>query len=575
LPPDFRRQHITGESFVSKEMTYKIRRGKAGGPRRAQWQRRPSMERLHRVQLTYQFRCVLGTRRPTPAMMHQTHTLDAAPPEGYLNRPSARIESDAPEIEQLAEGLVSEETGLRQEVRALFEHVTGLALEDSSGPTTALGCLRQGSGDSGGKSRLLIALCRNRQIPARLLSGLILADEGEQQLHFWMEAWVEGRWLPMCPTYGLFDTRQFPEKYLVLQLGDEDLFRSRGLRLRAQFFVRDLLNAPGPEAGAVPLRARSIWRRMTLGNLRLEDQEWVKFALLLPVGALLVCFYRTFIGITTFGTFGPALLGLVSRDLPTLPWALAAFVAIMLVGWVVRRILDRFHLLMVPRIAALLTILVILLIWSIILFAPSAVVTGNYIALLPLIILTHMVERFWTVETEDSTLASFRTLIGTVVVAVSISLVVNFEVLVNSAAHLFKLSSPLPTDVVRTTLFRYPEILGLVLAAQLLLGRYTGYRLTELFRFRDLLLEEEPFSDASQKRERAPRFSEASLNDNRSGGEHEPADQVLAFECQGRAGNEPAQHRVHPGPEPAEVFPPGGRQEDDARPVPGDRRSDA
>jgi hypothetical protein len=36
-------------------------------------------------------------------------------------------------------------------------------------------------------------------------------------------------------------------------------------------------------------------------------------------------------------------------------------------------------------------------------------------------------------------------------------------------------------------LFRYPETLGLVMAAQLLLGRYTGYRLSELFRFRDFL----------------------------------------------------------------------------------------
>ena len=36
-------------------------------------------------------------------------------------------------------------------------------------------------------------------------------------------------------------------------------------------------------------------------------------------------------------------------------------------------------------------------------------------------------------------------------------------------------------------LFCYPETLGLVMAGQLLIGRYTGYRLTELFRFRDFL----------------------------------------------------------------------------------------
>ena len=36
-------------------------------------------------------------------------------------------------------------------------------------------------------------------------------------------------------------------------------------------------------------------------------------------------------------------------------------------------------------------------------------------------------------------------------------------------------------------LFCYPETLGLIMAAQLLIGRYTGYRLLELVRFRDFL----------------------------------------------------------------------------------------
>ena len=36
---------------------------------------------------------------------------------------------------------------------------------------------------------------------------------------------------------------------------------------------------------------------------------WVRlFLLLLPIGALIVSVFRTVIGITTFGTFGPALL---------------------------------------------------------------------------------------------------------------------------------------------------------------------------------------------------------------------------------------------------------------------------
>ncbi len=85
-----------------------------------------------------------------------------------------------------------------------------------------------------------------------------------------------------------------------------------------------------------------------------------------------------------------------------------------------------------------------------------------------MIILCGMVERFWTLETEDSTSASFRTLFQTMLISTVIALVLSRTAI---AQHMF----------------RFPETLGLIMAAQLLIGRYTGYRLMELFRFRDFL----------------------------------------------------------------------------------------
>jgi len=42
-------------------------------------------------------------------------------------------------------------------------------------------------------------------------------------------------------------------------------------------------------------------------------------------------------------------------------------------------------------------------------------------------------------------------------------------------------------SVLRHMVFVFPELLLIVLAANLLLGRYTGYRLTEVWRFRSVL----------------------------------------------------------------------------------------
>ena len=51
-----------------------------------------------------------------------------------------------------------------------------------------------------------------------------------------------------------------------------------------------------------------------------------------------------------------------------------------------------------------------------------------------MVILTGMIERFWTLETEDGTTSSFRTLLTTMLIAATIALVLSFHALVN---HLF------------------------------------------------------------------------------------------------------------------------------------------
>ena len=117
----------------------------------------------------------------------------------------------------------------------------------------------------------------------------------------------------------------------------------------------------------------------------------------------------------------------------------------------------------------MLSLVVIMLIGLVAVASHYQVTVTRYVSLFPVIILTGMMERFWTLEEEDGARSSFRTLIGTLVIAAAVALVV-------SAAW------------VSTTLAQYPEALGLVMAGQLVLGRYTGYRIAELHRFRDFVI---------------------------------------------------------------------------------------
>jgi hypothetical protein len=529
-PPDVRRQHISDEQmYSSKDLRDPVRTRKTGsGQRNFTWRRQSGMGAGPQpFQLEYSFLCSL--QRPTPAMERQTARVDVPPGLGQFLKPAARIQTGDARIAQLAMAKTVDCPTPLDKVRGLFEYVASLESRPGPSSQTAVAALK--GGNDSGKSRLLVALCRKCGLPARLLGGLVLAEGVNLKVHRWAEAWVDNRWLPMCPTHGHFGERSFPENYLVLRVGDGPVVSGRGARVQYTYTIQNTFGGLAPGASEATSSLTKFWRRLSLFNLRPAEQHVVKFLLLLPLAALIVSFVRTVIGIPTFGTFSPALIGLMFVDLKSLQWGMPIFVGTVLVGWGIRRLLDRYNLLQVPRVGAMLTLIVVFLIVLIVTASRLGIQTTQYVALFPLVILTHLVERFWTIESEDGTAASFRTLLGTLAVAVTISVV-------------------LAPEAVRNWMFRYPETLGIVLAAQLLLGRYTGYRLTELYRFQDLITEEA------------------------SSGEPDELVATMATPAGvGSAGDEPAEHAVHSGSQSTQVFPAGGLQEPDARLVPRDRRS--
>ncbi len=465
LPLDFRKQHILIEGNQSKELMPRPGRGKGAGDELV-WQRAGVGGALpFRASVTC--RCLLSMRRPTAQMERLTEVEDTPPQPGAFLQPTSRIERDDPEIHQLARRIAEETNSERPSdlVRAFFDHVRDLDNEPFLGDKSAVECLRDGSGDSGAKSRLLAALCRNRRIPARVLGGLILSSEKEPRLHHWVEACVDNAWLPACPIGKHYGPLNWPKNYLILQLDDEPLVRSRE-PVQFGFTVQDLRRTREEDLPATA--GPKLWQRLSFHGLKPAEQHLVRFLLLLPLAALIVTVFRAVIGVPTFGTFSPALIGLAFLDLRALPVGLPVFVMLILVGWGMRHLLDRFHLLQVPRASAMLTLIVMLLLGLVAVSSQLGLGTTHYFSLFPLVILTHLVERFWTIEAEDGSVSSFRTLLGTLIVAVTVSVCL-------SPAFL------------SSFLFRYPETLCVVLALLLLLGRYTGYRLSELYRFGDLI----------------------------------------------------------------------------------------
>lgn len=466
-PPEFGHQHVFQEACHSKELIAKLPAPRNPDRHSVVWTKKGGPgEGLFRAH--YEFHCKIDIHRPTQTMLRGAASHYAPPgPNEYLELPP-RSASDGLALANKAMEITQGKDRPGDQALSLYHFVEQEIADEPSldGSTqSGLDCLKNGAGDAGGKSRLLLLLLRAKGISARLLSGLVLTKSLHEQLaHYWVEAWIDGQWLAYCPFYHHFE--HVPSSYFVLGFGDGPVVRGKHVdSLRYKFLVErsDL----GEEAPQSHTWIRKMFMRLSLYMLPPAEQRLVEFLLLLPLAALIVCFYRNVIGLASFGTFAPALIGLAFRDLHSMPGMLV-FVSILLVGWVMRRSLNAFHLLQVPRTAVLLTLVVMVLIGAIVAANVGELPATRFVALFPMVILTGMIERFWTLENEDSAASSFKTLLSTLFIAASIAVIVGLRAVV---IHLF----------------RYPETLGLLMAIQLILGRYTGYRLMELYRFRDFL----------------------------------------------------------------------------------------
>src|SRR5262249_34465893 len=221
-PLDLSHQHLLRETARCDELQQKP------------FERRPDRRELAWSQMPgvapgpfrIRYECFCTVQPETVSVKDRTHHLYAAPKPGEYVASEPGLDSDHAEVAALARQLTDGLERPQDQVEALFQHVdrqVGSEPTVGGSATSALEWLRHDGGDSAGKSRLLAALCRNRGVPARLVTGLTLAREDEQNIHTWVEAWVRGHWLPMDPFHHHFG--RIPKTFLVFAVGDTKLVR--------------------------------------------------------------------------------------------------------------------------------------------------------------------------------------------------------------------------------------------------------------------------------------------------------------------------------------------------------------
>jgi len=303
-------------------------------------------------------------------------------------------------------------------------------------------------------------------VPARIAHGVQLSEfQRDLPVIHWLQVLHGDLWRSYDPVTG---KAEVPDDYYLIWHGGKSLIRMRGgEQLQATLSV--VLNKMAVPYG-ISLQSKGVTpalHRFSLFSLPVDKQATYHIILLIPIGALLLVFLRNVIGIKTFGTFMPVLIALAFRETQLL-WGLILFSLVIAFGLTVRFYLDRLKLLLVPRLASVLIVVILLMTAITIISSDLGLERGLSIALFPMVIMTMTIERMSIVWEERGMKEAMQQGLGSLAVAALAYMVMTNQLI----SHLVVV---------------FPELLLVVLAFCLLLGRYSGYRLLELIRFRDLL----------------------------------------------------------------------------------------
>lgn len=457
LPKNDLGQSVVREDFISQDLYFVIQ--KEDGNIGIKWK---GEHLTGEVQLFY--RATVQTEPRTVVLLPGTG------PETYPAQvfqyllPQDQLESVDAQMYDILHTILAGVTTKEEMARKLFsflvDDVTTLALSKHQ---NLVGLLLSREATLAQKNQLFLRLARMAEIPARSVHGIVL-EEGIRQkaIHSWAEVYLQGKWVPVN-----LETRSFaelPENLLILYRGEEPFMSSSSVKgLTYHYAISKELRGTYSHFYETSEMIGSFFHEWSLFILPVETRQVFRLILMIPLGALVVSVFRNVIGINTFGTFMPVLIALAFRN-TRLGWGLVLFSLVIVLGLISRWYMDRLKLLLVPRLSVIVTVVIMILVVGSVVGQHLGIYRIMAVALFPMVIMTMTIERLSIMLMERGAREALKVSLGTLVVATCSYCVMSIDALQNF-------------------FFAFPEVLFALIAIQILLGRYTGYRLTEYFRF--------------------------------------------------------------------------------------------
>ena len=312
----------------------------------------------------------------------------------------------------------------------------------------------------------IIQILAYKRIPARIVRAVKL-EEGKktERPDIMLEAYLDNVWT-------LYDLNTgnigLPKNWIVFQRGGISLLDVRGGEESKVMF--SVLKSVATPMKMAEHRAKANDKfseyEYSIYTLPLLEQNTLKWLMIFPLAILVVVLLRNVIGVSTMGTFTPMLLAMSLVKTGFIP-GLVCFSIMIFLGLIMRAIVAKLNLLLVPRISFVVIFVILLIqLLTVIGYRLDSSLVSSAI-FFPIIITAWIIERASITWEEEGAKNTLKEIFNTLLTAV-----VTYFVISN--------------ENVRHIMFAFNELNIVILFTVMLLGTYTGYRLTEITRFASL-----------------------------------------------------------------------------------------
>lgn len=205
----------------------------------------------------------------------------------------------------------------------------------------------------------------------------------------------------------------------------------------------------------------------------------IALLLLLPVIATVVAFMKQVVGITTFGIYTPSIMTL-SFLIIGIYAGLLTLATVIVIGAISRKALKKVRMLFIPKMALIITLVAPALLFVIMASSYIGLFDAEFlsIAIFPMLILSTFVEKFVSVKSEKGFSSAIFLMASTVFVAIIAYAIAGGEL--NLGLGTIQINS------IKNIMIDYPELILVLFLVNAGLGKWTGLRILERVRFREI-----------------------------------------------------------------------------------------